>query len=148
MSETKFEINGAVTPEEIVAVREEKPGNEHVWRNCLKESLCIVTAREASSNRLLGIGFLVGNSRHGQLTDLTVHSSVRQEGIGARIVEELVAYAKQKGIRYFGLTYDTSKPWLKRFYEKYGFKVIDFAMWEKDSIKEVGGNTSSMASSD
>ena len=140
MLDTKYLVNGPVTPEEIVAVREERPGNEQVWSNCLKESLCVVTARDAATDKLLGIGFLVGNSRHGQLTDLSVHSSARQHGIGARIVKEIVTYAKQRGIKYFGLTYDTTSPWLKGFYEKHGFKKIDFAMWEKDSIDALSGN--------
>jgi len=128
------ELNGQVTPEEIIAVRENPSGDEELWQRCLRESLCVVTARDRVSNQLLGVGFLVGNSRHASIVDLSVHSTVRKNGIGGRMVDELVSFAKNKGIRYFGLTYDKGSPWLKRFYERHGFQSIDFAMWEKDSL--------------
>ncbi len=126
-------INSDVTANEIVALRGEQAG-QTVWDDCIRESLCVVTARDKGSNELLGIGFLVGNSRHGELVDLVVKPEARKHGIGARIVDEIISFAKNKGIRYFGLTYDKSFPWLKGFYERHGFQLIDFAMWHKTSL--------------
>jgi GNAT superfamily N-acetyltransferase len=130
----RIDINGPVTPEEIIAVREQNSGDLDVWRQCIAQSFCIVTARDTINEKLLGIGFLAGNSRHCQIVDLSVHSSTRKGGLGRRIVNELIAYAKQHKVRYLGLTYDKKSPWLKDFYEKCGFTLIDFAMWEAQSL--------------
>jgi GNAT superfamily N-acetyltransferase len=130
----RIDINGAVTPEEVLAVRENLKDDAEVWRRCIVESLCIVTARDTTSEKLVGIGFLAGNSRHCQLVDLSVHSSIRKCGIGRRIVNELISFAKQHKVPYLGLTYDKKSPWLKDFYEKCGFILIDFAMWEAQSL--------------
>ena len=124
-----IESDKNVKPEEIIFVREETLNEENIslWRKCIEQSLCVISARD-KSGQLVGIGFLVGNQRHGELVDLSVHPSVRQKGIGGQIVKSLVAAADSMSIKYFGLTWDTSKPWLKSFYEKNGFKQIDFGM--------------------
>jgi len=70
----RIDVNGPVTPEEIIAVREQISGDVDVWRQCIAQSFCIVTARDTIDEKLLGIGFLAGNSRHCQIVDLSVHS--------------------------------------------------------------------------
>jgi ribosomal protein S18 acetylase RimI-like enzyme len=130
----RIDITKNIKPEEVIAVREDAKGDVEVWRKCISESLCVVTARDTTNEKLLGIGFLAGNSRHCQIVDLTVHSSARKCGIGRRIVNELLSFAKQHKVRYLGLTYDKKSPWLKDLYEKCGFILIDFAMWEAQSL--------------
>ncbi len=132
-------INAPVSPDEIVFVREENTKELDLWQSCIAQSLCIVSARigESDSDQkgaLVGIGFLVGNARHGQIVDLVVHSAHRGKGLGGMIFDALVIYAKDLGIRYLGLTYDKKDPWLKDFYERHGFNQIDFAMWEKECL--------------
>ena len=133
-NQIRIAVSKAVTPEEILYVREDSGGDLALWQRCINDSMCIVTARDTTSERLVGIGFLAGNSRHCQVVDLSVHTSARRNGAGGRIVHELISYAKQNKVRYLGLTYDKKSPWLKPFYEKHGFQVIDFAMWEKQSL--------------
>lgn len=134
----KVEIDETVTPEEVIFVREETVSEENIllWLQCIKQSMCVVSARD-DDGKLVGIGFLVGNQRHGELVDLSVHPSVRQKGIGEQIVKALVLQAHSMNIKYFGLTWDTSKPWLKAFYERHGFKQIDFCMWHQSSLPGV-----------
>ena len=131
----KIEIDETITPEEVIFVREETLTEENIsiWRECLKQSLCSISARD-EHGKLVGIGFLVGNRRHGELVDLSVHPSARQNGIGGKLVDALVSQAKATNIKYFGLTWDTSKPWLKSFYERHGFKQINFGMWHQSSL--------------
>jgi|SRR5277367_213527 len=128
-------IDLAVTPEEVLFVREEKDHSKlEIWTLCLSQALCVVSAREEESGKLLGIGFLVGNQRHGNIVDLSVHSSVRKAGLGGQILDRLVKHAKELEITYLGLTYDQRSPWLKDFYYRHGFRLIDFAMWEEGSL--------------
>lgn len=131
------ELNAQVTAEEIMAVREDYAGDAATWRRCISESMCVATVRDSVNHELLGVGFLVGNSRHVSLVDLTVHSSARELGIGGKIVDTLIEYAKSREVKFFGLTYDTNSPWLQGFYERHGFQLIDFAMWHKDSLNYI-----------
>ena len=104
-----------------------------VWDKCIAESLCTVTARDAAG-ALLGVGFVVGNSRHAQLVDMSVLPEARRQGIGAALQAERIAFCRERGIRYVGLTRDPRHPWLRDMYLKAGFRDVDFAMWLEDSL--------------
>jgi ribosomal protein S18 acetylase RimI-like enzyme len=134
-----IERSKAVEPAEIVGLRAADGPDailetEGIWRECVDQSLCTVTAREPATNELIGIGFVIGNLRHAQLVDLSVKPEYREKGIGAQVGKELLDYVEENNIRYVGLTYDKTKPWLKSWYESAGFEEIDFAMWLKRSI--------------
>jgi len=118
-------------------VRGEAPEKAELWRKCLQQSLAVIGARETQSRKLIGVAFLVGNVRHGLLVDMTVHPSARGNRIGSRLFDALVSQAKSLGCTYISLTYDTKHPWLKDFYERHGFRSIDFAMWEVGSISSL-----------
>jgi GNAT superfamily N-acetyltransferase len=135
-SEHVVSIDGSVTPEEVVFVREEDATKLALWKLCLAQSLALATARERETGKLVGIGFLIGNQRRGEITDLVVHPSARGSGLGGRILDTLVRHAKQLEIIYLGLTYDKRTPWLKDFYCRHGFRLIDFAMWEAGSLPD------------
>ena len=110
-----------------------------VWQQCIDQSLCTATARD-NQGRLLGIGFVVGNSRHVQLVDLSVHPEARQLGVGASVGRELLNYVSENKIRYVGVTWNKSAgPWLHDWYERAGFVDIDFAMWHRDSLNSTPG---------
>jgi GNAT superfamily N-acetyltransferase len=114
------------------------------WDTCVSQSLCVVTARELFADRLVGIGFLVGNFRHAELVDMTVHPDARRNGIGRALQQERLAFAQENDITYVSLTWDTSKPWLHPFYVSNGFRDVDFAMWHEDSL----ARTTAAASTD
>ena len=91
--------------------------------------------RKQTSKQLVGVGMLVGNQRHAELVDGTVHPDFRRQGIGRVILSERIAFAREEQIRYVGLTHDERSPWLKEYYERHGFKPIGFAMWLSDSLE-------------
>lgn len=146
MQTYEIEINKAISAEEVIVAREEAMTDENLllWGKCLQQALCVICARDGNG-QVVGIGFLVGNQRHGQIVDLVIHSAARQHGIGGKIFDALVSYAKTLRIPYLGLTYDKRNPWLKGFYEGHGFQTVDFAMWEKDCLaaidRDVQSNT-------
>lgn len=126
-----------ITAEEILAVRREPVTVESIttWEKCLEQSLYVVGVREVVSGSLVGIGFVTGNQRHVQLVDGTVHPDFRELGIGRFLLTDRIAFARAEKIRYIGLTHDENSPWLKAYYERYGFKSIGFAMWLSDSLE-------------
>ncbi len=126
----------SISPQEILEVRQEEvtPENLEVWRKCLDQSLFVVGVREQATERLVGIGMVSGNQRHAEIVDGTVHPYFRKRGIGRVLLTERIAFTRREGIRYVGLTHDENSPWLKGYYERYGFKSIGFAMWLSDSL--------------
>lgn len=135
MQDIVIETNAAVSAQEVVKLRTDSgwEGNLEEWQRCLTQNLATVSARDGHGT-LIGIGFISGSIRHAQIVDLVVHPDHRQIGLGEKILEELIAYAKTEKIKYLGLTYDKNSAWLKEFYEEHGFQSIDFAMWYKDSL--------------
>jgi ribosomal protein S18 acetylase RimI-like enzyme len=127
----------SVTPEEILEVRDEQinPEEVDVWQKCIDQSLRVVGVRDGEK-RLVGVAMLAGNQRHAELVDGTVHPDVRELGIGRVLIERLVEIAREEKIKYVGLTFDKTQPWLKEAYERHGFVTIDFAMWLKDSLPD------------
>lgn len=137
-----FELvtNRSVSPQEILDVRQEEatPESLDVWQKCIDQSLFVVGVREQETQRLVGIGMVAGNQRHAEIVDGTVHPDFRQQGIGKVLLTERIAFTRQEQIRYVGLTHDENSPWLKEYYERYGFKSIGFAMWLSDSLDNLG----------
>lgn len=132
---TLFE-NRALNGVEILELRQEPitPEDVDVWDRCIAQSLHVVGVREDITTRLVGLAMLVGNQRHAELVDGTVHPDVREQGIGRVVIERLVDYARSEKIKYVGLTYDQNSPWLKEACARHGFVPIDFAMWLEDSL--------------
>lgn len=132
MGEIAIGVDTSVTASEVVALQQSCGskgwglGDENVWKDCLDQSLCAVTARDEGN--LVGIGFLIGNARHAQIVDIVVDPAARGDRVGSRITEALVADAEKRGVRYLDLIRDPAQPWLKSYYESLGFEDIDFAM--------------------
>lgn len=59
-------------------------------------------------------------------------------GVGGCLVDRLILEASNYKIRYLGLTFDDSKPWLQAFYERHGFQTIGFGMWHHTSLAAPG----------
>jgi predicted GNAT family N-acyltransferase len=61
---------------------------------------------------------------------LTVDSSVKGQQLGAHIVKAIIAFATATHQRSVQLDYMSAAPWLKRYYEKLGFKETgDITEW-------------------
>ena len=132
-----IQIDPVLTAEEVaLRILSGWDGDQNEWESCLTQNLCNVSARTADG-AVVGVGFASGNSRRADIADLVVHPNWRQMGIGGKILDALLDYTTQQKIKYVGLAYDTSSPWLREFYEKHGFQDIDFAMWTKASLKNL-----------
>lgn len=134
-----IEREGAIEPREIMALRAAVDWgveDADVWSTCLRQSLCVVSARELATNDLIGVGFLVGNARHAQLVDMVVHPRFQRRGLARRLQQERIDFALANNIRYLSLTWDASKPWLRAFYESMGFRQVDNAMWHETSLDD------------
>jgi ribosomal protein S18 acetylase RimI-like enzyme len=124
-------LRGAMTPEEIVALRREsewKPRTVEHWEKTMSQTLCSIAARGTKKDVLLGAGFLFGSVHYGHVSDLVVKPGYRQRGIGGRILDELIKFTQDQGIEDVGITYDPKYPWLQGFYERHGFAKIDTGM--------------------
>jgi RimJ/RimL family protein N-acetyltransferase len=52
---------------------------------------------------------------------LTIIPDLRGTGLGASMINAIIKYARAKSYKYLELDYMSLAPWLKRYYEKYGF---------------------------
>ena len=130
-------LDRSVTPEEIRDLQYSvgwSGGDPEDWPSCIEHSLCVATARDISGNELVGIGFLAGNARHAQLVDFTVHPRAQRQGVARQLVRLCLGFVAEHGIKYVGLTWAESSPWLKDFYFRAGFREIHNAMWLEESI--------------
>ena len=60
-------------------------------------------------------------TRVARLNSLWVHPSQRSSGLGARLVEEFLAWARERGARYAEVSAYTTNQGAVRFYERQGF---------------------------
>lgn len=87
--------------------------------NCIKTSWCNVCARD-DENVLIGyVRVLSDGIRHAYICSLIVHPSYRKNGIGTKIMEELLSMLRADGL-YPTLVAGPDK---KYYYEKFGFEV-------------------------
>jgi ribosomal protein S18 acetylase RimI-like enzyme len=122
-------LSREIDPAEIQTLRQSvgwDPDSTEVWQTTLETALAVASVRQG--DELVGVGFLVGSPRHGVLCDLAVNPRVQENGVGGSIFDELVKQAHQKEIQYVTLTYDDTNTWLKGFYGRHGFDVIENAM--------------------
>jgi GNAT superfamily N-acetyltransferase len=138
----ELKLSKEVSGEEIFELRKAAgygDGDSAMWTGSVQSAVCVATARDKEKEDLLvGVGFVAGNNRHVQLVDLVVHPDYRKQGIGGRLFDIRRDYCLEKKIPYIGLTYDQNSPWLKDFYTRHGFEEINFAMWHKSSLKNLG----------
>ena len=61
---------------------------------------------------------------------LTLIPNLRKTGLGKMVMDAIEAYAKDSGYRSLELDYMSLAPWLKGYYEKYGFEETgDVTEW-------------------
>lgn len=135
MSETvnpkAFELSDTrdISPALIQGIRESvgwDGDTPEVWEETLRSALEVASAWD--SDKLIGVGFLIGSPRHAVLCDIAVSPDWQQEGIGREIAQQLLDVANEKEIKYVTLTFDDQKPWLADFYASLGFAGTDNAM--------------------
>jgi N-acetylglutamate synthase-like GNAT family acetyltransferase len=91
-----------------------------------------------AEHRELGVIGCAGLKRtgpdEGELLRMAVSPSVRGGGVGARLVSELMEFARRSGVRHVHLT--TANPTAARFYRKTGFALeSEFPVAIKDPVE-------------
>ncbi len=116
-----------MTAEEVLEVRKSTGwGNggpeedETAWLENLETSFVAVGARSEVTGELVGMGFIVGNKRHGVLCDFNVRPEHQGKGIGTAILEERLRIADEIGIPYLYTSLAETNP-LRHKYEELGF---------------------------
>jgi GNAT superfamily N-acetyltransferase len=98
-----FVYKDTIAPQEVIALRSASNwGRENsilVWQEAINQSIETVGIRDANE-LLVGVGFLIGNSRHALLCDFTVHPEHRSQGLGKAILDRRLAIADEAGIAY------------------------------------------------
>ena len=119
----------ALTADEVVSLRSESgwgtEKNIELWQRVIDESIAAVGVRDGTS-KLVGVGFLAGNSRHAVLCDFIVSPDHREKGLGRAILNKRVNLADELEIPYL---YTELAPTnrLKTHYEELGFVATGHA---------------------
>ena len=132
--ETEYKANDTVTPEEMQSLEESVGFGLHrsLERNraALAGSLFIATARH--EGQLVGMVRLVGDGAYIlHHAGISVHPDFQRKGIGRKLMEMAVSFAKQTKIGSgdnlgeFTLFANTDAD---RFYEKLGFSLVPNGM--------------------
>lgn len=68
-------------------------------------------------------------SRHALIVDLIVEENFKRQGIGSKLLENIVGELKRMNVANISLATDPKYPWLVEFYEKNGFKPLDGSIY-------------------
>lgn len=123
-----------IQPEEVNEVRRKfgwNPDTPERWRECLDQSI-VVGVRYNS--KLVGIGFIAGNARHGVLCDDSFDPDHQTDAMIEAILDETLRLAKEKGMRYFYLHSSDPKPTYREMYLKRGFKDTGGSLFRNDTL--------------
>ena len=113
-----------MTPQEVLEVRRStgwaENEKEEGWLLNPTSCLSAVGVRDNSSGQLVGMGFIVGNTRHAVLCDFNVRPEHQGKGIGKAILLKRLELIKELGIPFVYTSLDPSNP-LRKLYEDSGF---------------------------
>lgn len=90
------------------------------WKTAVGNCLFVVGVRDDMYEKLVGVGFLVGNNRHAVLCDLMVDPEHQGRGIAKAIVNERFRRARDLGIPFLYTELAMTNP-MRRHYENLGF---------------------------
>ena len=62
----------------------------------------------------------------GYITNIAVTSSARRNGIATALMERMLAYAEDNGLRMMSLEVRQSNETAIRFYQSYGFEIVGY----------------------
>jgi ribosomal protein S18 acetylase RimI-like enzyme len=96
-----------------------KPRGEQKWKKVLSKSNFMYTAWDR--NKLVGTGRIMEDGVMCMFYDMGVHPDYQRQGIGSRILEELIIRVKDKGYVSIGLFSWKENPVNILFYKKFGF---------------------------
>lgn len=74
------------------------------------------------NKKLVGCVYLESHQESLHFGLLTIIPELRGTGLGLAIMNAIIKFAKSNQYKYLELDYMSVAPWLKKYYEKYGFK--------------------------
>ncbi|MGZ3606418.1 MAG: GNAT family N-acetyltransferase [Syntrophales bacterium] len=99
-------------------------GNHELIRRIVSGSHCFVTVR--GGNEIVGMGRAISDRvNDAYIHDVTVSPRLRHQGIGTRIVEEIVDHLRNDNMRWIGLIAQNRTHSL---YRKIGFEEMPFSL--------------------
>lgn len=75
-------------------------------------------------NKVVGCVYLESHITSLHFGLLTLTPSLRGTGVGKALIGAIIAYARHRSFEHLELDYMSLAPWLKTYYEQYGFKEI------------------------
>ncbi|MFD1205245.1 GNAT family N-acetyltransferase [Sporosarcina contaminans] len=79
--------------------------------------------------KLIGFGYVSGMGlQHGYMEDILVHPQYQNQGIGAKLVKELLKESEKFGLEIVTLTFE---PKHSNFYKTCGFLPCSGGLWRK-----------------
>lgn len=114
-----YKYNENISAKVLSDLRESVGWNrmEEEYENPLMTSYCHITVYE--NDELIGYIDCVSNGvTDAYIQDLMVHPNYQGKGIGTELMNQMIAYLKEKHIYMISVVYEES---LKPFYEKFGF---------------------------
>lgn len=101
-------------------------GSTQKWEKVLSVSSYVVGAFDEDT--LVGFGRILEDGVMCMFYDITVHPDYQGQGIGTKIMENLVDKVKDKGYVSIGLFAWDKNPQNISFYKKFGFEKVDTGM--------------------
>ena len=117
-----YRMNELIDPEEISSLREAVGWNrmEQEFRDPLLTSYCHIAVYDDA--KLIGYIDSVSNGvTDAYIQDLMVHPSYQGKGIGTELMNQMIAYMREKHIYMVSVIFEGK---LKAFYEKFGFYTM------------------------
>lgn len=99
-------------------------------RNCH----CVVVEH---NKKVIGFGSIIVfltpvHGHKGRIEDIIIHKDHRGQGLGKKLVEELISIAKNKNIRNIHLTSNPSREAARNLYKTLGFEQYDTGVFVLD----------------
>ena len=114
-----YKYNEIISAKALSDLRESVGWNrmENEYKSPLLTSFYHITVYE--KNELIGYIDCVSNGvTDAYIQDLIVHPNYQNKGVGTELMNQMIAYLKEKRIYMISVVYEES---LKPFYEKFGF---------------------------
>lgn len=100
---------------------------EEKWKEILNKSSFVYSVFDRG--KLVGMGRIVEDGMMCMFYDVVVHKDYQGKGIGKMIINNLLAFTKDKGYSSISLFADPkNKDFLLPFYNKFGFELFETGM--------------------
>lgn len=122
-------INGSIKVDDINSIFKSINWNtraEEKWNEIIKKTDFYVQVLD--DEKLVGFGRIVDDGFSCMIYDVVVHSDYQKQGIGNKVMNELLVYIRKQNFKYTNLFYHEENKGLDKFYRKLGFYSVKNGM--------------------